>query len=446
MNKIIDKHDLSDDLLEEIKIASMVIPFRTNEYVIDELIDWEQVPNDPIFNLNFPQKSMLKYNHYKKLQTAIIEDYSPNKIETIKEEIYKDLNPHPGGQICYNTPEMNGRKLTGIQHKYRETVVCFPSEGQMCHAFCTYCFRWAQFIGKNDLKMSLNNPQFLIDYLQNHPEVQEVLFTGGDPLIMKANKISKYIIPILEAEIKHLKSIRFGTKTLTYWPFRYVSDSDSEEILDIFKKIVDSKIHLSIVANFNHPKELKTDILKAAVKKVQSTGAIIRTQSPILNNINADKEIWIELIRKEVDLGMVPYYMFIPRDTGAKEYFEVPLVDAFRIYIKAIRKLSGLCRTIRGPVMSTTPGKIQVVGITSIQNHRVMALKFIQGRNPRWVGRIFFAKFNRKATWLNDLEPALAKKFFYEHELIKYLHPYGSSQIDKVAEKNLESEEITGET
>lgn len=356
------------------------------------------------------------------------------------------MNPHPEGQICYNTPVLNGRKLNGIQHKYRETVLCFPSEGQMCHAFCTYCFRWVQFIGKKELKIALNNPQDLIDYLQDHPEIQEVLFTGRDPLIMKAKKISKYINPILEAEIKNLKSIRFGTKTLTYWPFRYISDSDSEEILDIFKNIVDSKIHLSLIANFNHPNELKTDILNEAVRKVQSTGAIIRTQSPILNHINADEEIWLELIRKEVDLGMVPYYMFIPRDTGAKEYFEVPLVDVFRIYTKAIRRLSGLCRTIRGPVMSTTPGKIQVVGITSIQNQRVIVLKFIQGRNPKWVGRLFFSKFNRKASWLNDLEPALTKKFFYEHEIIKYLHPYGASQIDTVAEENFESEEISGET
>ena len=438
--------NIPQDIINQVKIASLVIPFRTNEYVINELINWEQIPNDPIFILNFPLREMLHYNHYSKLQKAVEEGSSKNELKSILNQIHNQLNPHPAGQINYNTPVLNNKELKGIQHKYRETVLCFPSEGQMCHAFCTFCFRWAQFIGNKELKFSLNNPQDLVEYVQNNEESQEILFTGGDPMVMRSCKLTKYIRPLLEANIKHLKAIRIGTKSLTYWPYRFISDSDTDNVLELFKEINQAGKHLTIISHINHPVELSTHQFKDAVRNIQSTGAVIRTQSPILNHINAESEIWQELIRKQVDLGLVPYYMFVPRNTGPKEYFDVSLVEAFRIYNRTIRKLSGLCRTIRGPVMSTTPGKVQVIGITSINNQRVIGLKFIQARNPKWIGRIFFAEYDKEASWLTELQPAFTKKFFYEHELTKYLQPYHTQESEEIEDEFLIAAEITEET
>jgi len=121
--------------------------------------------------------------------------------------------------------------------------------------------------------------------------------------------------------------------------------------------------------------------------------------------------------RKQVRLGAIPYYMFVERDTGAKQYFEVRLARAVKIFNEAYRQVSGLARTVRGPSMSTTPGKVLVDGVAEIHGEKVFVLKFIQGRDPQWVGRPFFAEFDPEATWLSDLKPALGEdKFFFEEE------------------------------
>jgi hypothetical protein len=107
--------------------------------------------------------------------------------------------------------------------------------------------------------------------------------------------------------------------------------------------------------------------------------------------------------------------MFVERDTGAQHYFEVPLARAYQIFNDAYNRVSGLSRTVRGPSMSATPGKVLIDGITWVNGQKLFVLKFLQGRDPDWVGRPFFARFDDEATWLDDLEPAFgAREFFFE--------------------------------
>jgi hypothetical protein len=125
--------------------------------------------------------------------------------------------------------------------------------------------------------------------------------------------------------------------------------------------------------------------------------------------------------RRQVRLGAVPYYMFVERDTGPKNYFEVPLAQALDIFNAAYRRVSGLGRTVRGPSMSATPGKVLVDGRARVGDEDVFILKFLQARNPAWVGRPFFARFDPAATWLDDLEPAFGEMaFFFEREMRQF--------------------------
>ena len=147
-------------------------------------------------------------------------------------------------------------------------------------------------------------------------------------------------------------------------------------------------------------------------------GAEIRSQGPLLARINDDPDIWGRLWRTQIRLGIIPYYMFIERDTGAHRYFKVPLARAHALYRQAIRQVSGLGRTARGPSMSANPGKIEVQGIARVNGEKVMVLRFLQGRNPDWVNRPFFARYDEDATWLDQLEPAFGeKRFFFQDEL-----------------------------
>jgi len=106
--------------------------------------------------------------------------------------------------------------------------------------------------------------------------------------------------------------------------------------------------------------------------------------------------------------------MFVVRDTGAQHYFGIPLIKAHEIFKKAYSSVSGLARTVRGPSMSATPGKVHVIGTANVNNEKVIVLRFLQGRNPDWVEVPFFAKYDENAIWLDDLKPAFTENFFFE--------------------------------
>lgn len=399
------------------EVVGNVLPFKTNNYVIEQLIDWNNIPNDPMFVLTFPQRGMLIPEHYSKMESALKKG-DKKEIQNTANEIRLQLNPHPAGQMELNVPTLkDGTKLYGMQHKYKETCLFFPSQSQTCHAYCSFCFRWPQFVGMDELKFAMREGEQLVQYLREHPEISDVLFTGGDPMIMKAKIFSTYINPLLEANLPNLRTIRIGTKALSYWPYKFLTEDDAEEMLDIFKRVVDKGIHLAVMGHFNHLVELKTDAVKEAIKKIRATGAQIRTQSPLLRHINDDADMWAEMWKVQVQLGCIPYYMFVVRDTGAQHYFGISLIDAQRIFRDAYKKVTGLARTVRGPSMSATPGKVQILGITEVNDEKFMVLRFLQGRNPDWVQIPFLAKYDEKAIWLDDLKPATGDKFFFENEL-----------------------------
>lgn len=409
---------LSAEQIEAIDVVSHVLPFKSNSYVVDELINWDNVPDDPIFTLTFPRKEMLIQRHYNRMKNAMASGATRDELKAVANAIRMELNPHPAGQLEHNVPMIEGHKLTGMQHKYRETVLFFPSQGQTCHAYCSFCFRWPQFVGMDEWKFAMKETELLIKYLQEHTEVTDLLFTGGDPMIMKNKIFATYIDAILQADIPNLQTIRIGTKALGYWPYKFTTDDDADDTLRTFERIVLSGKNLAIMAHFNHPVELSTDAVKQAIKRIRATGAQIRSQSPIMRNINADAGVWAELWRKLVNLNCIPYYMFVARDTGAQHYFKVPLVEAWDIFQQAYQNVSGVCRTVRGPSMSATPGKVQMLGVTVIHGKKVMAFRFLQGRNPDWVAKPFFAEYDDKAIWLDDLKPAFDEdKFFFENEL-----------------------------
>ncbi len=274
----------------------------------------------------------------------------------------------------------------------------------------------------------------LTDYLKRNTEVTDVLFTGGDPMVMHASILRTYIEPLLEANIPHLQTIRIGTKALAYWPFRFLTDEDSDELIALFERIVKKGINLAIMAHFSHPAELKTAYAVEAIRRIRSTGAQIRTQSPVLKHINDNPAIWAEMWRLQVNHNCIPYYMFIARDTGAQHYFALPLVKAWEIFRKAYQSVSGVCRTVRGPSMSCVPGKVQVLGVADVslsdKKEKVIVMRMLQGRNPDWVARPFFAEYNPDAIWIDQLKPAFGeKKFFFEEELEKMFRESLSEKV-----------------
>ena len=394
------------------RAVATVLPFRTNDYVLNELIDWSAAPDDPIYRLVFPQEDMLPEADVTLLASLLASDPKGAEIKAAAHRIRMRLNPHPAGQLDLNKPQLETEEIPGLQHKYPETVLFFPQQGQTCHAYCTYCFRWAQFVGEPDLKMATSDIDALVNYVKAHPEVTSILITGGDAMIMGAPVLRRYIEPLIA--LPQLESIRIGTKALAYWPQRFVTDPDADDTLRLFGEVVDSGKNLAFQAHFTHPNELVPDTVRTAIRRIRDTGAVIRTQAPLIRSINDDPALWSSMWRTHHVLGMVPYYMFVERDTGPQDYFAVPLAEAYDIFQQAYSQVSGLCRTVRGPSMSAKPGKVAVDGVTEINGERYFVLHMIQARDPKLVGRPFFAHFDPRATWLDDLKPAFADRFPFE--------------------------------
>lgn len=407
VDKVAENHPQLKEHLQDIKLSGLVFPFKASPYFVDELIDWESenVRDDPFYRLVFPTMDMLNDDHRAKLEKAHAEGDPANLIKVVG-EIRADLNPHPAGQKALNAPKEDD--LTGVQHKYSETTLVFPAAAQTCHAYCTYCFRWAQFIGDDELRFAQKEATSLFNYLEKHEEVSDILMTGGDPMIMRTKSLAQYLEPLCDPDfLPHVKNLRIGTRSLTFWPQRFTTDKDADELITLMRRVrEEGKRHMAIMAHLGHDRELSTDKFKDAVNRIQKEAfATIRSQSPVMRGINDDAEVWARKWRKEVQMGIIPYYMFMARDTGAQHFFDVPMVKAQKLYSDALRNCSGLIRTARGPSMSCTPGKVEVTGVEEVMGEKAFILRFLQCRDEAWIGRPFFAKYDPEAVWFDDLEP-----------------------------------------
>ncbi|MCQ1577954.1 KamA family radical SAM protein [Streptomyces parvus] len=399
---------MPEPYVRDLRVVGSVLPFKVNEYVADELIDWSAAPDDPIFRLTFPHRDMLPPDVFDRMAALVDGDAPRDELRRAAAEAQLELNPHPGGQLEANVPMLDGRRLDGLQHKYAETVLVFPSQGQTCHSYCGYCFRWAQFVSQSSLRQALRDPADLTGYLAQHPEVTDVLFTGGDPMIMRTDVVRRWVEPLLADDARAVRTLRFGTKALSYWPARFTTGPDADDLLRLFEQAVAAGRHVAVMAHFSHPRELETDAVREAVARIRSTGAVIRAQAPLVAHVNDDAAAWARMWQQQVELGIVPYYMFVERDTGARNYFGLPLARALEIYTEAISGVSGLARTARGPVMSAGPGKVMIHGTADVGGERAFVLSFLQARRPDWVGRPFFAAWDEQAQWYDDLKPLSA--------------------------------------
>ncbi len=253
LGKIAQLQRLPEQIRFDMQVVSSVLPFRVNTYVIEQLIDWSRVPEDPIYQLTFPQRDMLEPAMFERMATAIREQWPRERVQKLAAELRAELNPHPAGQLQMNIPvDDSGAPLTGLQHKYRETVLFFPSQGQTCHSYCTFCFRWAQFVGDKSLRMASTEAHRLQDYLVQHPEVSDLLITGGDPMVMKTKYLVEYLEPLLQPRFDHIQTIRIGTKALSFWPQRFVSDADADDLIGLLARLVRAGKHVAIMAHYNH--------------------------------------------------------------------------------------------------------------------------------------------------------------------------------------------------
>ena len=106
---------------------------------------------------------MLSKKHFSVVSKLLAQEVGKEEFIAAVNAVRLELNPNPAGQD-HNVPMLGDIRLKGIQHKYRETVLFFPAQGQTCHAYCSFCFRWPQFSGMNELKFAMKETDLLLKY------------------------------------------------------------------------------------------------------------------------------------------------------------------------------------------------------------------------------------------------------------------------------------------
>ncbi|MCJ8292054.1 MAG: lysine 2,3-aminomutase [Crocinitomicaceae bacterium] len=388
---------------EAFDILSTVFHFKANNYVLDHLIRWEDVPNDPIYKLVFPRKEMLHPADYEQLD-MLNQAGLPKEVFTLfVDALRKKMNPQLQSSE-FSHPTHKGERLHGVTRNFDTIVSLYPSPMvKTCHSYCTYCFRWIMFNNKEVQDYSsYTEPSLPVDYIKSLPEVSDVLFTGADPLVLKADLIKKFIDPILE--IDSVKVIRIGTKSLAWWPFRFTTDKDADALIALFEYIISKGKHLNICAHFTHARELENREVQKAIRRIQSTGAVIRCQGPLVKDINDSAKAISDLWTKQIELGLVPYYLFVEANHNSESCFRIPMARALKIFQTAQKQTSGLARTVRGPVFMNDHHRILIDGVIEINNAKFFALKSLQAPpNTKGEGEIKLIPFDEDSIDFGDL-------------------------------------------
>ena len=357
--KVIYSKDISslqnipDDVKEQLKKVSEHYVFRANDYYLD-LINWDD-PQDPIRQLIIPRVEEL--NDWGKL------DASNEAAVTVAK---------------------------GVQHKYRDTVLLLCNE--VCGAYCRYCFRKRLFMNDND-EVSLDVTEGM-EYIRSHPEVTNVLLTGGDPLLMSTRRLESIFQQL--TEIPHVKIIRIGTKMPAFNPWRVLDD---EKLQNAIKTYSNADKRIYIMAHFDHPRELTTEAI-AGLQVLQDCGAIIVNQCPLIKGVNDNAQVLGEMYQKLSHIGVPPYYLFQGRPTAGNEPYEVPIVRGYELFNEAREKTSGLGRRARF-CMSHESGKVEIVGV----DEKFIYARYHQAKNPADEFRFMVYHRDDAAYWLDQLKP-----------------------------------------
>ena len=327
-------------------------PFRLNDYYLD-LIDWSD-PDDPIRQLVIPRGEEL-------------EDYGA-----------LDASDEGANTVA-----------RGVQHKYADTALLLCNE--VCGAYCRYCFRKRLFMAGND---DVNNDVTEgLGYIREHPEISNVLLTGGDPLLMSTRRIAAILEAL--ATIEHVRIVRIGSKMPAFDPWRLRRDAALQRVLKDHPR---QRQRIYLMAHFDHPRELTAEAL-AELEAWNAAGVTAVNQCPLIRGINDRPEVLAELWSRLSYAGCPPYYLFQGRPTAGNAPYEIPIVEGWNIFQQALARGSGLARRARF-VMSHATGKIEIVAV----DRSSIYLRYHQAKNPADLGRFLVAERDDTAGWLDEMQ------------------------------------------
>lgn len=284
--------------------------------------------------------------------------------------------------------EHDNTVVPGLQHKYAQTGLLLVTD--RCASYCRYCFR-KRIVGKDSDEIVPDFTQ-VAQYIGDHPEMTNVLLSGGDPFVLSAAKLDKILDHLLP--ISHLDTIRFGTKMIAYEPRRF----EESALAALFQRIHQAGKTAIIVTHFDHIGEISVDA-ERTIRALREQGVQFLNQSVLLAKVNDDPEVLARTFAKCHQIGVRPYYLFQGRPVKGASHFQVPLHRGLEITRGINQRLSGVHKTFKY-IMSHYTGKLEILGLGD--DARVY-MRYHQNKAPEKVGKIFSRPYTKAACWLDDL-------------------------------------------
>lgn len=231
--------------------------------------------------------------------------------------------------VCMEDPlgEERLSPVPNLVHKYPDRVLFLVST--QCAMYCRFCTRKRK-VGTDRMIISPETIEAGLDYIRRHPQVREVLLSGGDPLLLPDSRI-EYLLSALRA-IPSVKVIRIGTRVPCTLPMRV-----TPELVAILKKYHP----LYINTHFNHPAEI-TPESSAACNLLADAGIPLGCQTVLLKGVNDTPEIMRELLLKLLEIRVKPYYLFQTDLTRGTNHFRTSTATGIRIMRSLIGHISGM--------------------------------------------------------------------------------------------------------
>ena len=342
--------DLSSNEKEQLEQVVQIHPMRVSPYYLS-LINWND-PHDPLRKMVVPS------------------------VEELNLEGFYDTSG-----------EAENTKMPGLQHKYAETALILATN--RCATYCRYCFR-KRLVGLPTEEI-VKRFEDAAEYVEKHREINNVLISGGDPLVLSNEVLERFLEKL--TKIEHLSYIRFGSKTPVTLPSR-LSDP---ELLALFKKYSHMDKRLYVVTQFNHPREITPQSV-SAVSNLINAGVLLSNQTVLLRGVNDDPDTLATLMERLVSIGVAPYYVFQCRPVKrVKSHFQVPICEGVRILEKAKANCNGHSKRFKY-AMSHKTGKIEILGIIDGEIY----FKYHQAKDRKNLGVMFKRRVDEKAGWLDD--------------------------------------------
>jgi lysine 2,3-aminomutase len=280
-------------------------------------------------------------------------------------------------------------KGNGILHKYGYTALVVATE--YCAMYCRHCFRKRMVGLPND--QTVKNFREAAKYIAAHPEITNVVISGGDPFLLPTDVIQAMLNAL--KDIPHLNYVRIGSRAPVVYPIRFFDD----ELIDFLQEFNREKA-LFVPTHFNHPNEI-TPVAEQAILRLREAGITVNNQAVFLRGVNDDADTLVELMNGLLRIGVNPYYLYQCMPVArVRHHFQVPLKEGVDIVDQARRRLDGYAKRFKF-IIGHDIGKLEICGRLDDK----LILKQIHARqeHPEEASRMLVRQLTDTGGWLDDL-------------------------------------------